>query len=227
MSKGSGLDSYKGLITPEQAAEGMNLAIRNARRLSVDAGLLLDLKSYPTAASLSALAIEECGKVSLLRRIALVTTESEAKKAWREYRNHRSKNGLWILPKLAKDGAIYLTQLSEAIDPKARHTSVLDGVKQIGFYTDCLGNAHWSDPESSIEEPLATGLVSIADKLSRMREVTIREMELWVQHLRPHNKTPQMATALLQWHKAMTNEGLAKESHEKFRDFVTGGGSVS
>lgn len=222
MGKWDGLDAYRGMISPAQAAQGMNAAIRNSRRLAVDAGLLLDLKSYPTAASLSALAIEECGKVSILRRLSLCLTCEEAAKIWREYRSHRSKNGLWILQKLVGDGAVCLRHLGEAVDANAEHTGILDAVKQLGFYTDCYGSTNWSVPENTIEQPLAAGLVSIADSLSRMSEITEREMELWVQHLGPHNGTPQMADALLQWHKAMVAEGLARESHEQFHSFVTG-----
>ena len=71
MAKGQ-LSQYNGRLTPPQIADGMNAAIRNARRLADDARTLLDLGSYPTAASLAVLSIEERGKVSILRHLAMV-----------------------------------------------------------------------------------------------------------------------------------------------------------
>jgi hypothetical protein len=50
----------------------MNAANRNARRLVADAKLLLDAGRYPSAAALAALAIEESGKTSILRTLAVV-----------------------------------------------------------------------------------------------------------------------------------------------------------
>jgi len=50
----------------------MNAATRNARRLAADARLLLDAGRLPTAAALATLSIEETGKVSILREIAVV-----------------------------------------------------------------------------------------------------------------------------------------------------------
>ena len=63
------LSQYRGKLSPAQIADGMNAAIRNARRLSDDARTLFDLERYPTAASIAVLSIEESGKVSILRLI--------------------------------------------------------------------------------------------------------------------------------------------------------------
>ena len=69
------LPQYKGKLDPEQIAQGMNAARRNAQRLADDAKLLLSAKRYPTAASLAILSIEESGKVSILRGIAFIPCE--------------------------------------------------------------------------------------------------------------------------------------------------------
>jgi AbiV family abortive infection protein len=158
------MTKYEGRLTAAEAAAGMTTAVRNARRLSVDAGVMLDMGSFPTAASLAALSIEETGKVSLLRMLALARTDDEAKMTWRDYRNHRSKNGLWILPKLKAEGTVNLDQLHAAVNSKAEHTALLDAIKQLGFYTDCFGKGHWSMPEEVIDQNLASGLVQIATR---------------------------------------------------------------
>ncbi len=45
------LDSYKGKLTPQQIADGMNAALENAKRLVEDAKTLLNAGRFPTAAS--------------------------------------------------------------------------------------------------------------------------------------------------------------------------------
>ena len=71
------LDAFRGLLEPAQVAEGINVANANAVRLAEDATTLLAAGSYSTAASIAILAIEEAGKVSILRSLALARSEGE------------------------------------------------------------------------------------------------------------------------------------------------------
>src|SRR6185312_12883870 len=89
------LDAYKGRLTPAQIAAGMNAACANANRLADDAKTLLDAGRIPSALSLAILAIEEAGKTSVLRRLAVATTDGEISDVWKEYRSHTSKNRMW------------------------------------------------------------------------------------------------------------------------------------
>jgi AbiV family abortive infection protein len=82
------LTQFTGRISPQQAADGMNAAERNARRLFEDAQRLFEAGRFATAASLAILSIEESGKVSILREIVLARTEDEAREGWRQYRRH-------------------------------------------------------------------------------------------------------------------------------------------
>ena len=92
------LNAYRGRLTPAEIATGMNAAAKNARRLSEDAESLLAAGRFPTAASLATLAIEEAGKVSILRELALAQSDAEALEVWRSYRSHSRKNVAWLLP---------------------------------------------------------------------------------------------------------------------------------
>ena len=60
---GRRLRSFRGELTPEQTADGMNAARRNAGRLVRDAKVMLDAGSFATATALSILGIEESDKV--------------------------------------------------------------------------------------------------------------------------------------------------------------------
>ena len=62
---------YNQKLTPEKAAEGINAIISNAHSLIDDAELLYEHGRYERAAALSILAVEEAGKVSIIRSILM------------------------------------------------------------------------------------------------------------------------------------------------------------
>lgn len=216
-------EEHRGPLSPKQVADGINAAVRNARRLLSDAKLLLEAERYPTAAALAALSIEESGKVSILRGMAGETSPEELRKHWRRYRDHRAKNGAWILPNLAAKGARHVHELGEVVNRDGEHTAMLNSVKQLGLYTDCYGEAHWSEPEKVIEAPLARSLVEIAELLAGQKKtVTVREMELWARHVAPTIRTPDGRHGLLLWAAAMHQEGLSTTTPQEFARFVFG-----
>ena len=114
------LSQYRGRLTPTQIANGMNAAIRNARRLADDARALLDLERYSTVASIAVLSIEESGKVSI-QHFAMARDLPSCRRIWRDYRNHRSKNVAWILPDLVAAGARDLESLRLGLNGPSVH----------------------------------------------------------------------------------------------------------
>ena len=218
------LSRYNGELSAAQIAHGMNAACRNARRLADDAKLLLDAGRYPTAASIAVLSIEESGKKSVLRGLAFAPNKEARRSAWIGYRSHRSKNAAWILPDLVAKGARDLDSLLPATDASAGHTARLDQIKQLGLYTDCLGDAHWSEPEKFVDENMSRPLVEIADMFARNEVVTVKEIELWVKHMRPAHGTSfeQMQTALLDWVAAMRENNLLEDEDFPMEAFIRG-----
>lgn len=221
------LDAYRGTLSPAQVADGINHAANNARRLVEDAELLLASGRFPTACSLAALAIEEAGKVSILRELALAKSDEDVRHSWKRYRSHTQKNVSWLLPQLAASGASKLADFRPLFEDGAEHPELLDQVKQLGFYTDCLGKAHWSVPVEVIDEGLAHGTVKTARLLATKESCTAREIELWVQHLGPVWKveTTWMQQALVNWYTAMQEEGLAPPSENRMDQFIKSGGA--
>src|SRR5882724_4716347 len=98
-------DQFKGRLSAGGIAAGINAARRNASRLACDARLLLTQKRFPSACALAVLAIEEAGKASVLREIALARSDEELKDAWRQYRSHTSKNRMWPIVEFVAGGA--------------------------------------------------------------------------------------------------------------------------
>ncbi len=118
------LAAFRGRLPPNKIADGMNAAVENARRLIADAELLLANERYATAVALAALAIEESGKVAILRSLALAKTQAEAADCWRDYRSHTRKNAGWIFSELFSKGARRLEEFSEMYRDDAEHPFV-------------------------------------------------------------------------------------------------------
>jgi AbiV family abortive infection protein len=215
------IERYDGKLSAAQVAHGMSAARRNAVRLYEDANLLLEAKRFPSACSLAILSIEESGKMSLLRLLATASTDKRIKDAWRSYRDHQVKNAQWIIAELAAKGAKKLDDLSGIFDPNSDHPAVLDVIKQLGFYTDCYGKAHWSEPFDVIEDRLAKHIVWTAKILLPKRETSEREVQLWIKHVGAHWGTRDMARGALEFEKAMIAEGLSDRTIEEVERFYS------
>jgi AbiV family abortive infection protein len=228
------LDQYKGRLSPQQIAAGTNAAVRNATRLVDDANLLLERKRFPSAAALAILAIEEAGKAAILRQMAVVQDDpKELKDCRRDYRSHTKKNVAWPAPQMFAMGARSLDVFYPLFEEDSDHPFILDQVKQIGFYTDCLGNANWSSPPDVIDEDLAGILFHTARLLVDNPEVTPTEIALWVKHMKPHMGSGMVANydgakrAVRDWYADMQETGLSAHSTENIEAFLddsSGGG---
>ena len=219
------LDAYRGRLTTAQIVQGMNAAAKNAQRLAGDAVALLEAHRCPTAASLAILSIEESGKISILRSLSLAMTSDQVLDAWKDYRSHISKNVAWLLPQLVAAGARKLDDLRPLFDKDSDHPYVLDQIKQLGFYTDCLGQGHWSTPDATIDKSLAQMLVKVATLLAGKHEYTRTEVDLWVEHIGPVWKKDHalMKQALVNWYAAMQKSGLVPEGANEMEQFVREG----
>lgn len=221
--KRNNLPEYRGMLTPGQAAMGINAANRNAELLAKDSCLLLSAGRYATAITLAALSIEESGKASILRCIVLESEPTALKKEWKRFRDHRSKNGSWILPDLVNSGATQLKHLASVTRREAEHTELLHSLKMVGLYTDCYADAHWSEPSEVFSEDfsaLAEDIVKRSELFLKRSPVSEKEMELWVQCLKAVWRTTEMKEGLIRFNKAMFEEGLSENKPEEFAAFL-------
>lgn len=218
------LDQYTGTLYPEQIVEGMNAAIDNSARLLEDAVILFNAARYPSACALAILSIEEAGKASILREMSCLDQNTEIYESWKNYRSHTKKNAQWMLPSLVLQGAKSLSDLSSLFDTSSEHPYMLNQLKQIAFYTDCLGKAHWSKPLDVIDKELAQMIIFSAKALCRKRYVTTDEIKLWVKYLKPvWGKSQEwMKIGLTNWYKECIKIGLIIDSEDGFNKFVFG-----
>jgi len=92
-------------------------------------------------------------------------------------------------------------------------------VKQLGFYSDCYGDAHWSEPHDVIDKDLARDIIMVAKVLLPNHEITEREIELWVEHVGRRWEKPDMLQGAIAFQKAMVDEGLASYSMDEIKAF--------
>lgn len=181
------LPSYAGPITPQQAAQGIQAAVQNARSLLADAKLLCEHSRWSRVASLSILAAEEIGKVSLLRRILVAEPPEQLREMWRDYRMHTKKNWLGAFLTCVRE-APNIEDFRELADPESDHQHLLEALKQLALYSDCLGECHWCIPDRAIDEQEARFLLRNAQRLVPEGESAMQspaELELWIKHMKP------------------------------------------
>lgn len=219
------LPQYKGELNSQQIVEGIMSAQNNACRLLKSANVLFEHADYPTASSLAILAIEESGKISILRSLSLARDENEIKEDWRRYRSHIAKNVMWSMFKYIHTGKNKLEDFKLIFDANNKDSYELDQIKQLGFYTDCLGNAHWSTPLAIIDKDFAEFILNIA-KISchEGNNITIKEIELWKECMSPvwKQSLANMKKGILMWRHKMREEGLTSKP-DHFDDFITAG----
>ena len=218
------LNPYWGKLPPDKIAEGMNVARKNAARLASDARTMFEAQQHETAAALAILAIEESGKVSILRELALATDDREAKDSWKRLRSHTAKNAMWIFPELVGRGARRLYEFAGVFDPSSDHTEVLDKLKQVSIYSDCYGKGRWHQPAGTMTKDLAGHLVKTAELFSAGRDIVPREIELWIEHMAPVRRRSHgwQRKALANWWAQLQAEGLVPAGEVTMADFIWG-----
>jgi AbiV family abortive infection protein len=204
----------------------MAAARRNATRLAQDAELLLSQGRWASASSLAILSIEESGKIGVLRRLSVVPDARAMSKAWQGYRSHHHKLGVPIGVDLAGVSLTDPAAIAQAIEDTAKVVKNMDVRKQAGFYTDCVpgagGQPLWSEPERMISEEHAREVVYCANLLLTKREVSLREIELFIEHVGPVVGTPKIIDGWRKWSVAMDSEGLLTETLEEHENRVLG-----
>ncbi len=208
------LSAFRGELSAKDVADGINAAIRNAKRLAADAKLMLDAKRYPTAAALAIYSLEETEKVSTLRALSVAQTKDELGHAWEDYRSNRTQNSAWIAAELDSKGAGHLSGFSDAMEKDAYHSSMLTIIKRLGLHTECYRKGYWSEPSVVIDANAAAVLVRIAENACAKNEISDREIALWVEHVGPAWHSSKMPDALLRWAQAMEEEGLIKPASD-------------
>lgn len=203
---------YNQKLTPEKAAEGINAIVSNAHSLIDDAELLYEHGRYERAAALSILAVEEAGKVSIIRSILMEDDQKELNKEWKRFRNHLDKNWGLAFFEAVQKGNNHFNELKSLLSDEKSNKS-FEYLKQLAFYTEYFKNKNWSTPDKVIDKDLATSIlrsakVFVGDKNSSVS--TKEELELWVKHLKPvwKKNNTLMKQAVINFYKEAEEKGI-------------------
>ncbi len=224
---------YSGPITPKQASEMSIAVVNNANSLVNDADLLLENSSFSRVAALAILAIEELGKIGLIRHILMADAGSDLKKRWKDYRTHTQKNYLWVLPMLLKKTTkpYEIYEALTKIDPRMNKN--LDCYKQLCFYTDMYDEGVLSSP-SEISADIARSLLLVAKNLldpmmASQNKGLLSEkfMGIMVKHMKPAKgaSLAEVKKAELNWFAEADELGLIDKGRYKTIEEYLGHGS--
>lgn len=148
-------------------------------------------------------------------------TETDRKRHWRAFRSHTAKNGLWLLRSFAAANPRPLFhQVAWLADADTDHARLADDVKQVSAYVDRYGEKRWSEPSIVIDKELAESFLRAAEVLVPSGEVSVREMELWLQHIKPAMRTGRTTVAARAWNDAMVAEGLKQDDRANWAAFL-------
>lgn len=212
-------NQHRGRLTPEQIAEGMHAAARNACRLAEDAKVLLAQERYPSAAALAVTSIEESGKQIVLLKLALVADDAEAMRCWKnEYRKHSVKNRIAKLLPAIQGRAQTIAAFRDLLAQEPKFGQKLEEQRQLALYTDCMDNVQWSEPAQAVDGARARELVKMADALADAlsHELvppdgnTAGVVKSWVRRLGPSwgSSAKKMKEALVAWEQELQARNL-------------------
>ena len=210
---------FKGELNVEEAAIGLDLAIQNANRLLADAEILYAAESYASAITLAVLSIEEAGKAGVIRGILRAKDPVQLKKAWREFRSHNSKSILWIVPHMAMTGEPETFGDFAGLST-SNHPQVLDRVKQLATYTECLEGSMWADPKSIGGKDVAEYVLFSARFLAAQPAESQRGLELWLETVKHDAATVEEAEdSMVELYARLQAEGLRPPGPNKVQKY--------
>ena len=198
------IKQYSGRMTVAQIAAGMNHCQDSATRLLQAARTLYKVKDYATSVSVSVLAIEEAGKLPILRRMLTAVDDVEMRQCWKEFRSHCLKNG-WAKFPACVNSTVQLDDFRCTVEATDENQK-LDDMKQLGLYVDCVGNAEWVCPAEAITDEIAATMLLIADIVCLSGKATsARELEIWKETVGTCLDKPlsEMKKQVVRWRRRM------------------------
>lgn len=143
--------SAKSLVLDVDLAAKITQHIQdNIFKLKADADLLYDKGNKSTACAIAILAIEEFGKMDIIRNIFKARNDIKSlKKLWMEFRDHKAKNKVWTIPYLKKNNAS-IEDIKEIMSHKSNASNFLNNLKMSCLYIDVSEKGKITSPSMLI-----------------------------------------------------------------------------
>ena len=125
--------------------------------------MLLEAESWPRAAALAILAIEETAKIGILRGLLLARSNEELRSGWRDFRRHTAKNYMANFREYARPWCEIGRPAGLVIEAGGHED--IERLKQAGLHSNCLAPETWTSPDEIIDEDVARALVATASTI--------------------------------------------------------------
>ena len=149
-------EKYEGKLSLEEISKGIKFCLENATALLIDAEILFRAKRYPRSLSLLLTAIQEVGKVTILKKMIMISIDDTKswKKLWSEFKSHPNKDLFGYSNKISIN---FSTQPGEAfwhqLLYKKNYASAKEKIRQLSLYSDYISyEKRWWSPEEITEE---------------------------------------------------------------------------
>lgn len=149
-------EKYEGSLSLEEISKGITCCLENAAALFIDAEILFKAKRYPRSLSLLLTAIQEVGKVTILKEMIMISIDDTKswKKLWGKFKSHSDKDLFGYSNKISinlseQPGEAFWHQLLY----KKNYASAKEKVRQYSLYSDYISREkRWWSPEEIDEE---------------------------------------------------------------------------
>ena len=138
-----------GYLNTEEIHKGIILCIENARDLLRDCKLLRRRRRYARAMSLSISAMEEIGKISLLRTINRIPKNKQKLHSieWKNFYNHNYKSSLGFVNTLPDHVRSSVDEVMFASVDLFANAPLSENARQFALYTDYIADRkEWTSP---------------------------------------------------------------------------------
>ncbi len=179
------MGAYRGVLSPADAAQGMVAARENAGALLADARFLFEDGRVTRVVGLAVLAMEELGRIHLLRSLVLARNDAERREIWSAVGAHTPKSFVVGIPILARTAASL--EAFGALMDQRRLEAVLEAFKELSFHAQFEAGLGWVTPEAHVSREAAEAVLVAAESLvvERAAFETEAELEIFVRHLKP------------------------------------------
>ncbi len=100
----------------------------------------------------------------------------------------------------------------------------LNGLKQVGLYTDCVpdanGGPEWREPALAVSAQQAFEAVAAAIETTGKLDLEVRDVKLMLQHIAPVRDTPGIIGGWQAYLGALEDERLLREPREVIEERV-------
>ncbi len=143
------MSKHSGPLSIEQIAVGVERSIDNSVSLLDGATAVAKLSNFGTALFCSLASIEECGKASVLHRMAQLPKNNGGlwKDAWQSFRSHQWKSSIGLTQAYPDELRNSKSSFLETTVTQYRLSPVAERLRQTGLYVDFVGATdEWLTP---------------------------------------------------------------------------------